>query len=77
MPPSALKGIAKIKRPERRMIVLPDQGAALKLTPASLGLQSRDKSWNGFLDSFLRANGEYLKALDIDLSFSAGTTPLT
>jgi 5-methylcytosine-specific restriction endonuclease McrBC regulatory subunit McrC len=72
MPPSALKGIAKIKRPERRMIVLPDQGAALKLTPSSLGLQSRDKSWNGFLDSFLRANGEYLKALDIDLSFSAG-----
>lgn len=68
----ALKGTAKIKRPERRMIVLPDQGAALRLTPGSLGLQARDKSWNGFLDSFLRANGEYLKALDIDLAFSAG-----
>lgn len=53
------------------MIVLPDAGH-IKLAPSALGLQARDKSWNSFLDSFLRANGEYLKALDIELAFSAG-----
>jgi hypothetical protein len=51
--------------------VLPDAGH-IKLAPSALGLQARDKSWNSFLDSFLRANGEYLKALDIELAFSAG-----
>lgn len=69
---AAAKLESKIKRPERRMIVLPDQGAAIKLTPSALGLQTRDKSWNSFLDSFLRANSEYLNALDISLTFSAG-----
>lgn len=54
------------------MIVLPDYGAAVKLAPSALGLQARDKSWNSFLDSFLRANGDYLNALDIELAFSAG-----
>lgn len=54
------------------MIVLPDYGAAIKLAPSALGLQARDKSWNSFLDSFLRANGDHLKALDIELAFSAG-----
>lgn len=54
------------------MIVLPDQGAPYKLSPSYLGLQPRDKSWNSFIDSFVRSNGEYLKALDIELAFSPG-----
>lgn len=72
MPPRLSKVIQKAKQSERRLIVLPDQGAPLRLTPASLGLQSRDKSWNAYLDGFLRANGEYLDALKIELAFTAG-----
>ncbi|MBI5173496.1 MAG: hypothetical protein HY986_11470 [Candidatus Melainabacteria bacterium] len=71
-PKNVAAPLVKSKPRERRMILLPDQGAALKIAPESLGLAPRDKSWNNYLDSFIRANGDYLKALDIDLQFSAG-----
>lgn len=65
--------VLKHKHRERRIILLPDQGKPTKLAPESLGLAARDKSWNNYLDSFLRANGDYLKALNIELHFSSGS----
>jgi hypothetical protein len=55
---------------ERKLIVLPDQGAAVKISTQLFDLQSRDRSWNPFIESFVRANGDYLDSLAIELSFS-------
>jgi hypothetical protein len=56
----------------RHLLVLPDQGAPLTVSPEDLGIKGgRDSSWNAYADSFQRANDVFLKALDIQVLFSS------
>jgi hypothetical protein len=73
MPAKAQKPTSKWKPRENCLVVLPDQGAARKLSPDLLGTKGRDRTWNAYIDSFLRANGAMLNALDINVTYSAGT----
>ena len=56
---------------ERCLIVLPDRGSSKRLSTADFGIKARDQSWNAYLNSFLRANERYLRALDIKIEFGA------
>lgn len=71
MPSKASTVSKRSKSRERYIVVLPDQGMVRKISTAHFGIKARDQSWNAYLDSFIRANESYLKALDIDIDFSA------
>ena len=71
MPTKVSIASRRSKSRERYIIVLPDQGMVRKISTAHFGIKARDQSWNAYLDSFIRANETYLKALEIDIDFSA------
>jgi len=54
----------------RNLLILPDQGRAQRISPEFFGIRARDRSWNAYLDSFIKANKTFFDALEIDLSFS-------
>lgn len=54
--------------------MLSDQQRPRRISPELLGIKnrdSRDRSWNTYIDSFLRANSEYLQALNLEVMFSS------
>jgi hypothetical protein len=57
---------------DKCLIVLSDQQRSFAVSPELFGLKSRDRSWNPHIDSFLRANSNYFKALEIEIHFSPG-----
>lgn len=54
----------------RQLIVLPDQGAPVKLPADFFGTKGREKGWNAQLDNFMRANSASLDMLEINLDFT-------
>src|SRR5581483_790923 len=79
--PKSKSSSMKVKLADRRsrrrcLLVLPDQGSPVKVSPLDLGIEGRDRSWNAHADNFIRANESYLRALSLDVIFSSNPNEL-